>query len=148
MKKVCLENESVKLVDVSRWQGVFDWNGAIARGYVGGIIKSNDVIRGTVSDDREFERNWTTAGKLGAYRSAYAFFHPGFSPAAQADRLAQHVGVLGPKDLPCAIDTEVMDGTHPMQARENLLISLVEVERLTKKTPNGPCATPPRGRPV
>jgi len=94
----------VQGVDVSVYQGDFDWAAAhVTFGYA-------RISDGTGSIDDTFATNWANMKNAGVLRGAYQFFEPGEDVAAQADLMVQKVGKLQPGDLPAMIDVEVTGG--------------------------------------
>src|SRR5207248_3288400 len=71
------------------------------------IVRVSD---GTGHLDPYFAQNWTGAKNAGLVRGVYQFFEPGEDPVAQANLLLQHMGAIGPGDLPPMIDVEVTGG--------------------------------------
>lgn len=92
-------------VDVSVYQGSFDWASA---GVQFGYARISD---GSGYIDSTFGANWANMKSAGVLRGAYQFFEPGEDPTAQANLMVSMVGgLLGPGDLPCMIDVEVTGG--------------------------------------
>jgi lysozyme len=96
-------NGPVQGVDVSRYQGSFDWAAARAQGIAFGYASIGD---GTGFGDPMFAANWANMAAAGVPRGAYQFFEPGDDAATQANLMVQAVGQLGAGDLPCMIDVE------------------------------------------
>jgi lysozyme len=96
-------NGPVQGVDVSRYQGSFDWSAAHALGIAFGYASIGD---GTGFPDPMFATDWAGMQAAGVLRGAYQFFEPGQDVAAQANLMVQAVGQLGAGDLPCMIDVE------------------------------------------
>jgi lysozyme len=97
-------NGAVQGVDVSHYQGNFDWAHAnVQFGYA-------QVSDGITSPDPMFATNWANMKKANILRGAYQFFRPNEDEVAQANLLVQKVGKLGPGDLPAMIDVEVTGG--------------------------------------
>ena len=96
-------SSAVQGVDVSVYQGAFDWNAQKAAGVVWGYARIGDGLGG----DSEFAPNWSNMKAAGVLRGAYQFFEPGDDETAQANLMIQAVGTLGDGDLPCMIDVEV-----------------------------------------
>ena len=103
-------------VDVSRWQGNFDWRGHPDIAFAG--AKCYEAGAG---EDPMFAANWhdmwtTFGGRV--VRIAYCFFHPGDSVAAQATTFVQltrdHGLQLGDH---FACDGEVTDGLPAPQVK-------------------------------
>jgi GH25 family lysozyme M1 (1,4-beta-N-acetylmuramidase) len=102
----CGESASgpVQGVDVSDYQGNFDWASArVQFGYA-------QVSDGLDSVDWSFEGNWSRMKAAGVLRGAYQFFEPDQDPTAQANMVVSKVGHLGEGDLPAMIDVEVTGG--------------------------------------
>jgi len=78
---------AVQGIDVSKWQGAFDWKAQAGR-ISFGMAKATE---GTGETDPEFGNNWDAMWWLQADhrlpRYAYGFFHASEDPAAQAARL-------------------------------------------------------------
>ncbi len=100
-------NGPVQGVDVSVYQGNFDWGAAKAGGTVFGYARISD---GTGTIDSTFDGNWANMKSAGVLRGAYQFFEPGEDETAQANLMVQKVGQLGAGDLPAMIDVEVTGG--------------------------------------
>ena len=98
---------AVQGVDVSKYQGAFNWAAHKSGGTVFGYASIGD---GTGSPDPDFQTNWTAMKSAGVLRVAYQFFEPGEDPTAQANLMVQAVGKLGAGDLPCMVDVEVSGG--------------------------------------
>ena len=97
---------AVQGVDVSVYQGAFDWNAQKAGGISFGYARIGDGLGG----DSEFTSNWSNMKAAGVLRGAYQFFEPGEDEVAQANLMIGAVGKLGQGDLPCMIDVEVTGG--------------------------------------
>lgn len=134
MIKICPTPNTTKGFDASHWQGIVNWQQKKLQGNEFGLIKAEDVHRGQIVGDDQFQNNWTNAKRAGVLRGAYAFFHPSFDPIKQADNLVRLTGNLV-GDLPCIIDWEVTDGTLATKDRDNGYMFLTEVYKLTKKLP-------------
>jgi GH25 family lysozyme M1 (1,4-beta-N-acetylmuramidase) len=94
----------VQGVDVSVYQGDFDWAAAhVSFGYA-------RISDGSGYLDSTFAANWANMKAAGVLRGAYQFFEPGEDEVAQANLMVQKVGVLAPGDLPAMIDVEVTGG--------------------------------------
>jgi GH25 family lysozyme M1 (1,4-beta-N-acetylmuramidase) len=119
-------------VDVSYYQGNFDWHAAKAVGVAFGFARVSD---GTHFIDPQFGNNWSNMRAAGVLRGAYQFFEPGEDAAAQANLLVSRVGALGPGDLPAMIDVEATGGQSPQTIAAKIQTWLDIVERGTGKTP-------------
>jgi lysozyme len=96
----------VQGIDVSVYQGSFDWSAQKAAGVVWGYARIGDGLGG----DSEFASNWSKMEEAGVLRGAYQFFEPEDDETAQATLMVEAVGMLGAGDLPCMIDVEVTGG--------------------------------------
>ena len=95
-------------VDVSSYQGAFDWDAAKRKGAAFGIAKATEGL--TIRDSR-FVRNWGELKRTGLVRGAYHFGHPRNDPVAEAEFFYSVVGpLLEPGDL-VVLDHEASDGT-------------------------------------
>jgi GH25 family lysozyme M1 (1,4-beta-N-acetylmuramidase) len=79
-------------VDVSKYQGEYDWDAAVAAGAKFGIARCSI---GYGDKDPQFERNWAEMARLGVLRGAYHFAYPktiaaGMSPADDARQEANY----------------------------------------------------------
>lgn len=93
-------------IDVSRWQGVIDWNAtSTATGFA--IIKAGGSD-GELYADSQFVRNRDEARRLGMARGYY-YFAGGGNPIAEAEHFASIVGPLQPGEI-VALDYEI---DHP-----------------------------------
>lgn len=77
---------STEGIDVSRWQGIFDWNA-----HPGLAFAMAKAVEGPEQTDAEFGRNWHAMWEYRADhrlpRFAYLFFHAGADPDKQAAHL-------------------------------------------------------------
>lgn len=124
LTKVCgaHTNGPVQGVDVSYYQGNFNWAGA---GVQFGAARISD---GTGFIDPDFASNWSKMKAAGVIRSAYQFFEPGENEVSQANLVISKVGKLGAGDLPVMLDIEVTGGQSPgtIRARAQHWLDLVE----------------------
>lgn len=101
---------SAQLIDVSNFQGQYDWNAAKAQvpGLAGGIAK---LTEGTTFVDADAGHNWSALAGLGLVRGGYHFGHPGESASAQVQAFLGEASKLGltTRDI-LALDLEVNDG--------------------------------------
>ena len=122
-------NGPVQGVDVSTYQGNFNWPGAhVDFGYA-------RISDGTGSIDSKFDENWTNMKSAGVMRGAYQFFEPGESEVAQANMMVAKVGHLGSGDLPAMIDVEATGGQSPATIAAKVRHWLQIVEAGTGKRP-------------
>jgi GH25 family lysozyme M1 (1,4-beta-N-acetylmuramidase) len=113
---------AVQGVDVSYYQGDFNWAGQRANF---GAARISD---GTGFIDPTFAENWEHMKEAGTLRSAYQFFEPGEDETAQANLVISKVGRLGAGDLPVMLDIEVTGGQSAatIRARAQHWLDLVE----------------------
>ena len=101
-------------IDVSKWQGDFDWNAHPGLAFAG--VKATE---GTGYNDPEFPDNWNDMWSVYNHklvRIAYCFAHPGEDMHLQADTLVTYVRDHGLADGDhFALDLEVNDGLDPAE---------------------------------
>jgi lysozyme len=126
-------------IDVSHYQEVVDWPTVAAGGEAFSFAKASEG--GSVAD-LYFADNWSAIRGAGMLRGAYHFFHPATDSQAQAnyflDRLANANGnsrLLGPGDLPAALDLEVSDGASAEDIISGAAAWLIAIEQATGRTP-------------
>ena len=129
---VCAEGESLFGIDVSHWQATVDWDTVAADGVEYAFIRVSDGV-GTA--DREFERNWPEARRVGILRGVYQFFRVNQDPIEQADLLLTAMGALEEDDLPPVLDIETLDGLPASTAHSRMRAWLSYVESATGRTP-------------
>lgn len=118
---------TVRIPDVSNYQGQVDWSQVVGSGRAGGICKATEGMNFV---DATFARNWKTLGDLGATRGAYHFARTASSlPAAQVQRFLGAVKAWKATDI-LVLDLEVGDGNlsswalgwlHEVQAQTGIL---------------------------
>ncbi|MGB3800509.1 MAG: GH25 family lysozyme [Lewinella sp.] len=92
----------VKGLDVSRYQGVVDWDQVADEGQHFTFIKASE---GREHRDVAFQANWTGAGRAGLRRGAYHYLLPHVSVEEQLSNYIDLVK-LEPGDLPPVLDVE------------------------------------------
>lgn len=122
-------NGPVQGVDVSYYQGNFNWAGA---GVQFGYARVSD---GTGFMDPQFSNNWSKTKAAGVLRGAYQFFEPGQDATAQANIVVNAVGKLGAGDLPAMIDVEATGGQSAGTIASKMQTWLTVVEKGTGKRP-------------
>jgi len=125
-------NGPVQGVDVSHFQGAFNWTSAKSHGTAFGYASIGD---GTGFSDPDFAANWSNMAAAGVLRGAYQFFEPAQSPIAQANLMIQAVGQLGAGDLPCMVDVEVSGGQSGATIAANVRAWLTAVQAGTGRAP-------------
>ncbi len=129
MKCGASANGPVQGVDVSIYQGNFNWSAA---GVSFGYARIGD---GEYTSDSEFGPNWSKMKAAGVMRGAYQFFRPNQDAAAQANLMVKAVGKLGAGDLPAMIDVEATGGEPPWVIAQKIHQWLQIVESGTGKRP-------------
>ncbi len=123
--KACPKGETLKGIDVSKWQGDIDWFSVASDGVDFAFIRVSD---GLGYPDPVFQTNWKEAHNVGIVRGVYQFFRPGEDPVAQAQYLLEQMGPLLEGDLPPVIDVEVTDGQSDATIVANMQAWLDTVE--------------------
>ena len=114
----CGVGTTVAGVDVSYWDDTINWTAVKGAGVDFAYIRVSDGLN---TPDTQFAANWSGANAAGLYRGAYQFFEPDQDPTEQAELLLAKTGtVLGPMDLPPAIDVEVTDGVSQATLAANV----------------------------
>src|ERR671911_182326 len=117
--------------DVSRHQGMIDWDKVKASGRLDFVICK--ATEGTTWVDPQFARNWTRIKRIGALRGAYHFVRANSDPVLQARHFVKTVKPT-PTDVLVA-DVEKLDGRTPAQVVEIAGKFLNEVHRLHGRKP-------------
>jgi GH25 family lysozyme M1 (1,4-beta-N-acetylmuramidase) len=127
----CGESASgpVQGVDVSDYQGDFDWAAAhVQFGYA-------QVSDGLYAEDSTFDGNWSRMKSAGVLRGAYQYFEPDQDEVAQANLVVSRIGRLGAGDLPAMIDVETTGGLGGSEMGAKIAKWLEVVEAGTGKKP-------------
>ncbi len=127
-------------VDVSNWQHPFgaaiDWNQVRASGRTFAFIKATG---GPDYTNPYFRGDWDGAAAAGMYRGAYHYARPALplsTAVAQARYFVSTTGTMqGAGDLPPVLDLETANGLAPGDVVAWAQTWLVEVQRLTGRTP-------------
>jgi lysozyme len=130
-------NYSVHGIDVSRYQGIIDWQEVKAMNIRGisirfVFIKATEGIGNT---DPRFNRNWKKSREAGITRGAYHFFVAGKDGREQARNFIGAVGDLEPGDLPPVLDVERTNGVGDSALAREVQEWLDVVEDYYKITP-------------
>lgn len=104
---ICPAGPVVEGLDASKYEGSVDWAKVAASGIGFAIARVSDGLN---YPDATFDTNWAGIKAAGMVRGSYQYFEPAQDPVAQADMVLNHVGTLGPGDLPPVIDVETMGG--------------------------------------
>lgn len=104
------------VVDVSHWNGIFDWEGYKAKGIQGAIIRaSNGILKNSTSTDadgvdRQYWRNVSECVRLGIPFGVYHFLNGDYSASGQVSHfigiLTQTIEKYAPPTLIVALDAE------------------------------------------
>lgn len=116
--------ERVSGIDVSRWQGVIQWEQVAAAGHRFAVVRA--TIGDTYTDPRFFA-NWDGARDAGLLVSAYHVITPKVSAEAQ---MTAFFNVLDDRisDLPLVVDVERDDGVEPAKITQCVRDCLREIE--------------------
>lgn len=104
MVKVCAGIETVKGIDVSRWQTNIDWKAQAKDGVRFMFAKATEGLNQV---DSMFEKHIAGAKAQGILVGAYHFFHPSSSPEVQAQHF---INVAGGVTKTLVMDWETSDG--------------------------------------
>lgn len=127
------KQSGIQGVDVSKYQGTFDWAGVKASDNIKfGYARISD---GTGYIDSTFDRNWRVMKEQGILRGGYQYFRPGSSATAQANLVVDKLGRLGPGDLPAMIDVEATGGQSASTIANKIETWMGIVEAGTGKKP-------------
>ncbi|MEM6293665.1 MAG: GH25 family lysozyme [Myxococcota bacterium] len=107
----CADGETIKGIDISKWQGDVDWDAVAADGVKFSFVRVSDGIN---TQDQYFDKNWEESRAAGIYTGVYQFFRPNQSVLGQADYLLEQMGCdmnartcpITDMDLPPVIDVE------------------------------------------
>ena len=127
---------SIHGIDVSYYQGKIDWQKVKAMND-GGVQVNFAFIKATeglLLVDRQFQRNWREAPKVGIPCGAYHFFRPRKSGRWQAKFFLQTVDVEK-GDLPPVVDIEELNGVSPSKMRVELKDYVNYIEKKTGVKP-------------
>ncbi len=117
---------SLKGIDVSRWQKEVDWMQVKEAGVTFAFVKAT---QGDFRLDPFFERNWEETRRHGIKRGAYHFFKPE-APVEDQIKLFTSTVTLAPGDLPPVLDVEVAQkGMSPRELRAKVKIWLEAVTK-------------------
>lgn len=130
--RVCADGPTVDGIDVSKWQGVIDWDAVAGDGVRFAFIR---VSHGVGIYDEQYTRNWAEARRVGILRGTYQYFQPDEDPIAQADLLLENMGTLMADDLPPVIDVEATGGLGAAAIAASVQAWLDHVEAATGRTP-------------
>lgn len=98
------------IIDVSRYQGVIDWQKVKDAGEIGGVmlktISTNKAFGGIYCDPM-FERNYAECKRLGIPVGVYYYTYAQDTIRARQELAALHDALEGKElDLPCVVDVE------------------------------------------
>lgn len=128
-------------IDISKWNGKFDWNKALAMGVEGAYIKSSEGLY----TDSLFKRN--SANCPLKWRGAYHFLY--YGTGASGAKQAEYVVNLlkGWKyNLPVALDIEPGNYDIPFELNAVLKIAMEFVEQYKELTGHNPVIYVSSGR--
>ncbi len=121
-------------IDVSRYQGIIDWDMTAA--HVDPTVEFV-IMRAAISwgyKDTYLDRNWAESRRVGIPRGAYHVFYPTEDPVRQMDHFLNCVGEeLG--EFPLTLDIELSHDATPAQYQANLLRALQYLQEVTHRKP-------------
>lgn len=122
-------------IDVSRWQGMVDWDKvALFRPQV--VFAG---IRATINwgyTDGWFARNWEEAVRVGILPMAYHVVYPGESPERQMEHFLKVVGNLTPgSKMPLVLDVELDHAVAPVKISRAVERCAVLITQATGRKP-------------
>ena len=120
-------------VDVSNWQGDFDWSQAKEKGWKFAFAKATE---GTNYIDPYFNRNMAQMDQHGLIRGAYMFWHPAQNWLKQCQLFDRVVSAAGLRrgDL-ISLDHETDDGLPPDRVAESAVNACGYLEAKYKCSP-------------
>jgi GH25 family lysozyme M1 (1,4-beta-N-acetylmuramidase) len=122
-------------IDVSWWQGVWEWDIAEAAGAHFAFIRAGSCnnVSGVCYEDRQFENNALNAPEFMPV-GFYWYFRPQHSATVQADYFAN---LINPEDwlLPPVMDIESTGGLTPAQVGDACAAFVARVYELTTVWP-------------
>jgi lysozyme len=108
-------------IDVSGWQhpggAAVNWNLVAASGVRFAVVKATELTATGLYTNPWFNSDVRAAHAAGLVVGAYAYGHPEFPAAAQADAFARTLGVLPGGSLPAVLDLEITGGLSPAALR-------------------------------
>lgn len=129
MKKVAPDGMTIRGIDLYHGDMISDAD-LLSKNIKFAFLKAFEY-----SEDSLFKSRWASLKTHGVTRGAYDFFHPSKDPIEQANKFLSIVGPLNDDDLPCALDWESTDGTPTAKDSASAMKWLLQVEKVTGKTP-------------
>lgn len=117
-------------IDVSRWQGVIDWQAVKNAGIAFAGIRC--TIGDYFTDDR-FAENWRGVEQAEIFRSAYHVLRPDIGAVSQIAHFESVVGGVG--DLPHVLDVELTGNQSDRVIQDRTDECLQEMERRFGRKP-------------
>ncbi len=103
---------TIQGIDVSKWQGIMDWETALSAGIRFTFIKAGGASNYGSYADPQFERNSAECAALSIPAGYYWYFYPTIDPVAQADYFWNLVEGK-PRNLPLVLDLENSTDVSP-----------------------------------
>lgn len=125
------EPNSIRGIDVSKYQGTIDWSQVATAGLSFVFIKAS---QGITEVDPELAANWSGAQTAGLLRGAYHFYQPGDDPTQQAEHFLA-TAPLDAGDLPPVLDIETAGSLSPAEIVQGVATWLDVVQQATGRTP-------------
>ena len=137
---------SAQGLDVSNWQGHFDWSAAVTTAAKAGAPLAFGICRvtqglggpGTGSPDPDAAWNWAQIAAHGLYRGAYHFFDPRLDGPAQARYFVRTLTKLGlGTSAMLWLDNEADGGLSPLRVSIAAQAFMHELAILRPHNPQG-----------
>ena len=123
---VYIAKRYVEGIDVSRYQGVIDWQRVVASNQIGyAYVKATE---GESLVDRMYSKNVVEARRAGLRVGSYHFYRPNVNWKRQAKHMKKHVR-MHEQDLIPIVDVEVRGRVNHEKFIRDLQLFVAEVER-------------------
>jgi len=134
MKRVCAGEETVRGIDISRYENEVNWKEVVTSDVQFCFIKASE---GAGLRDHSFSKHWDNSSDVNLLRGAYHFFRP---EASVEDQVNNFLSVTKYKllrsDLPAVLDWEVLGhGDNAKTQKAKALEWLERIEASFNKTP-------------
>lgn len=132
---------SAQVLDVSDWQGKFDWRGAIGAvpNLAAGIYRITQGLGGSGTGSPDPDASWNHAAirDVGLHRGVYHFFDPSLSGRAQAQYVVQELDHLGYTEQDMIFLDNETENVSPGAIAEQAAAFMTELELLLPYNPKG-----------
>ena len=130
------DQERLPGIDVSRWQGLWDWKASKAAGVKFAFVRAGSCTytSGTCYEDSQYPENTEGAHQANMPIGYYWYFRPNHSPTAQADYFS-NLCLMGEFVIPPVADIENDGGLSPAKYADSIKAFLDRIEKLTGYKP-------------